>query len=79
VQNHRLFPETVVFIVELCHLLFAVCVQSLHLQLVVTETYTGNIMWQEDYWQSPRYRHADIIWQLRLQQCLPLPSRDIPQ
>ena len=34
------------------------CVQSLHLQLVVTETYTGNILWQEDYWQSPQYRLA---------------------
>ena len=45
----RLFPETVVFTVEWCHLLFAVCVQSLNLQLVVTETYTGNILWQEDY------------------------------
>ena len=29
----RLFVETVVFTVEWCHLLFAVCVQSLHLQL----------------------------------------------
>jgi hypothetical protein len=45
----RLFPETVVLTVEWCHLLFAVCVQSLNLQLVVTETYTGNILWQEDY------------------------------
>jgi len=26
------------------------CVQSLHLQPVITETYTGNIRWQEDYW-----------------------------
>ena len=40
-ENHRLenrlFPETVVFTVEWCHWLFAVRVQSLHLQLVVTE------------------------------------------
>ena len=83
VNNHRLgdrlFSETVVLTVEWCHLLFAVCVQSLNPQLAVTETYTGNIMWQEDYWHSPRYRLADIIWQLRVQHCLPLSSQDIPQ
>ena len=54
----RLFAETVVFTVEWHHLVFAVCVQKLHLQLVVTETYTGNIVWQEDYWHSTRYRLA---------------------
>ena len=46
VENHRLADrlcvETVVLTVEWCHFLFAVCVQSLHLQLVVTQTYTGN-------------------------------------
>jgi len=25
---------------------------------VVTQTYTGNIVWQEDYWQRPQYRLA---------------------
>ena len=42
---------------EWYHLFFAVCVQSLHLQ-PVTATYTGNIMWQEDYWHSPQYTLA---------------------
>ena len=42
--GNRLFAETVVLTVEWCHLLFAVCVQSLRLQLVVTETYTGYIV-----------------------------------
>ena len=83
VGNHRLgerlFPETVVFTVEWCHLLFAVCVQLLHLQLVVTETHTCSIMWQEVYSHSPWYRLADIVWQCRLQQCLPLSSWEIPQ
>jgi len=48
VENHKLgdklFAETAVLTVEWCHLLFAVCVQSLYLQLVVTQTYTGNIV-----------------------------------
>jgi len=45
----RLFPETVLLTLEWCRLLFAVCVQSLNLQLVVTETYNCNTVWQEDY------------------------------
>jgi len=82
VENHTLgdrwFAETVAFIVEWYHLLFAVCVQSLHLQLV-TATYTGNILWQEDYWQPTVHTCTDTIWQLILQHCLPLSSQNIPQ
>jgi len=62
VENHtladRLFVESAVLTVERCHLVFVVCVQSLHLQLVVTEIYIGNIVWHEAYWQSPWYRPA---------------------
>jgi hypothetical protein len=83
VEDHRLgdrlFAETVVFTVEWWHLIFAVCVQSLHLQLVVTETYTGNIMWQEDYWQSPRYRLAQTQYDNADCSTAYLSPQDIPQ
>ena len=36
-MGDTIFPATVTFMVELHHLLFAVCVQSLHLLLVVVE------------------------------------------